>query len=82
MDAITIDLKNVKFPDASQVMLKSRLGSPTFGSSAREIGKVNFIKNVYHGNDAVKQGFFSNDPTMRNSNKIVDGTPAIRIRPH
>ena len=82
MDAITIDLKNVKFPDASQVMLKSRVGYPTFGADAREVGKVNFIKNVYHGKDAVHQGFFSNDPTMRNSNKSVDGTPALRIRPH
>ena len=82
MDAITIDLKNVKFPDASQVMLKSRVGYPTFGASAREVGKVNFIKNVYHGKDAVHQGFFSDDPTMRNSNKSVDGTPALRIRPH
>ena len=28
MDAITIDLKSVKFPDASQVMLKSRWVPP------------------------------------------------------
>lgn len=82
MDAITIDLKNVKFPDASQVLLKSKDGYPTFGESARQIGKVNFIKNVYHGKDALNQSFFSNDPTMRNSNKSVDGTSAVRIRPH
>lgn len=82
MDAITIDLKNVKFPNASQVHLKSKVGSPTFGTNAREIGKVNFIENVYHGRDAVDQGFFSQDVTNRNSNKQVGQIPAIQISAH
>ena len=82
MDAITIDLKNVKFPNTSQVHLKSKVGVPTFGANAREIGKVNFIKNVYHGKDAVNQGFFSKDVTNRNSNKQVGQIPAIQISAH
>lgn len=82
MDAITIDLKNVKFPNTSQVHLKSKVGFPTFGTNAREIGKVNFIKNVYHGKDAVNQGFFSKDVTNRNSNKQVGQIPAIQISAH
>ena len=82
MDAITIDLKNVKFPNTSQVHLKSKIGIPTFGTNAREIGKVNFIKNVYHGKDAVNQGFFSKDVTNRNSNKQVGQIPAIQISAH
>ena len=84
MDAITVDLKNVKFPDSSRVILKSRNGYPTFGEKDRKVGHVNFIKNVYHGKDAVNASFFSNDASSRISNKRVDSgnTPAIRIQPH
>ena len=52
MQAITIDLRNVFFPDGSMVYLQSQFGGidgiyPNFGSS--EVGRVNFIENVgYH----------------------------------
>jgi len=57
MEARTVDLKNVTFPNGSEVNLASDLGGvgangtgngkyPTFGIGQREIGRVNFIKNV------------------------------------
>lgn len=52
MQAITIDLRNIYFPDGSTVHLQSQFGGiqgiyPNFGSS--EVGRVNFIENVgYH----------------------------------
>jgi hypothetical protein len=52
MEAITIDLRNILFPEGSTVHLSSQFGGidgiyPNFGSS--EIGRVNFIENVgYH----------------------------------
>ena len=52
MQAITIDLRNVFFPDGSMVYLQSQFGGidgiyPNFGSS--QVGRVNFIENVgYH----------------------------------
>lgn len=78
MDANTIDLKNIKFPGSSEVMLKSKLGYPTFGHENRKIGHVNFIKNVYHGADSVNQGFFHSD--QRTSRKSLGSSPAIKIR--
>jgi hypothetical protein len=82
MDAITLDLKNVKFPNSSEVMLKSKLGYPTFGHQDRKVGHVNFIKNVYHGRDHVDSSFFSADPSLRVSNKKVGTAPAIKIGSH
>jgi hypothetical protein len=52
MEAITVDLRNILFPEGSTVHLSSQFGGldgiyPNFGSS--EIGRVNFIENVgYH----------------------------------
>ena len=52
MQAITIDLRNVFFPDGSMVHLQSQFGGydgiyPNFGDS--QPGRVNFIENVgYH----------------------------------
>ena len=57
MEATTVDLKNVTFPNGSEVNLASDLGGvgangigngkyPTFGIENRTIGRVNFIKNV------------------------------------
>jgi hypothetical protein len=60
MEARTVDLKNVTFPNGSEVKLASELGGvgangigngkyPTFGIGQREIGRVNFIDKVkYH----------------------------------
>jgi hypothetical protein len=51
MEARTVDLKNVTFPNGSEVNLASELGGvdgkyPTFGINDRTIGRVNFIDNV------------------------------------
>ena len=78
MDANTIDLKNVKFPDSSEVTLRSKYGYPTFGHENREVGHVNFIKNVYHGNDMVNPSFFHQD--SRTSLKKIGSSPALKIR--
>ena len=51
MQAITIDLQNINFPDGSMVNLSTLYGGidgkyPTFPSDTREIGRVNFLENV------------------------------------
>jgi hypothetical protein len=58
MQAITIDLRNIYFPNGSSVMLQSQFGGidgiyPTFPTGDpkdlfgnREVGRVNFIENV------------------------------------
>ena len=51
MEARTVDLKNVTFPNGSEVKLASELGGvdgkyPTFGINDRTIGRVNFIDQV------------------------------------
>ena len=57
MEATTVDLKNVTFPNGSEVNLASDLGGvgangtgngkyPTFGIENRTIGRVNFIDQV------------------------------------
>ena len=48
MDAITINLKNVTFPNTSEVMARSRDGSINAGT-----GSVNFLGNVKHGTDLI-----------------------------
>ena len=78
MDANTIDLKNIKFPDSSEVMLKSKLGYPTFGHENRKIGHVNFIKMSIKNSDAVNQGFFHSD--QRTSIKSFGFFTSIKIR--
>ena len=80
LDAITIDLKNVKFSNIKFIS-KVKLGSQTLVPMPVRSVK-HFIKNVYHGNDAVNQGFFSKDVTNRNSNKQVGQIPAIQISAH
>lgn len=51
MQAITIDLQNINFPDGSMVNLSTLYGGidgkyPTFPNQTREIGRVNFLENV------------------------------------
>jgi len=61
MEATTIRLSNVNFPSSSAVRLNSLKGAidgkyPNFGSaipSADQIGRVNFIKNVSSGGNAL-----------------------------
>ena len=82
MEAITIDLKNINFPSNSEVMLRSKDGYPTFGSSNRMIGAVNFIENVTHGSRSINsvQDFNTNGSNGYDS-KIMSGhSAAIKIR--
>ena len=82
MEAITIDLKNINFPSNSEVMLRSKDGYPTFGSSNRMIGAVNFIENVKHGSRSLNsvQDFNTNGSNGYDS-KIMSGhSAAIKIR--
>ena len=51
MQAITIDLQNINFPDGSMVNLSTLYGGidgkyPTFPTETREVGRVNFLENV------------------------------------
>lgn len=81
MEAITIDLKNVTFPNYSDVMLRSRDGLPTFGSDARAVGHVNFIENVKYGETLLKTDHFGGAAGHVNSTFLLpNGNPAIKIR--
>jgi hypothetical protein len=77
MDAITIDLKNVSFPEHSDVMLRSQIGSINGGT-----GSVNFLGNVKHGNDLITgQPQFNGIDGHWDSNKALpNGKAAIKIR--
>jgi hypothetical protein len=53
MEARTVDLRNVEFPSGSEIKLVSQLGGidgryPTFGLGERQMGRVNFIQDVYY----------------------------------
>ncbi|MDE0577314.1 MAG: hypothetical protein OSB39_10235 [Opitutales bacterium] len=57
MRATTIDLSNVDFPSSSIVQLHVMKGGldgkyPTFGSSNRAYGRVNFLRNISYGGKA------------------------------
>jgi hypothetical protein len=82
MEAITIDLKNINFPSNSEVMLRSKEGYPTFGSSNRMIGAVNFIENVRHGSHSISnaQDFNTNGSNGYNSKIMSGNSAAIKIR--
>ncbi|MBU62883.1 MAG: hypothetical protein CMI26_10320 [Opitutae bacterium] len=64
MDARTVDLKHVTFPNGSEVHLASDLGGvgangtgngkyPTFGIGQRQIGRVNFIDHVKYDTNLI-----------------------------
>jgi hypothetical protein len=64
MEARTVDLKHVTFPNGSEVHLASDLGGvgangigngkyPTFGIGQREIGRVNFIDQVKYDTNLI-----------------------------
>ena len=84
MDAITIDLANVTFPENSDVMLRSRDGGLNFGSSVT--GDVNFIKNVVHesiSSDALTEAHFDRskgDGHINSTSTLPNGRPLIKIR--
>jgi hypothetical protein len=79
MEARTVDLKNVTFPNGSEVNLASELGGvdgkyPTFGINDRAIGRVNFIDQVkYDTNLIYSQNSFDA------LGKLPNGKQAITI---
>ena len=82
MDAITIDLANVTFPENSEVMARSRDGTINNG-----IGSVKFGANVYHGSDiltgatgSATNEFNGKDGEWDLNKKIHNGKSAFVIR--
>jgi hypothetical protein len=87
MDAITIDLSNVTFPEYSDVMIRSRDGGLNFGSADRTVGDVNFIDNVKHlsisKNDALTKSDFDyskGDGHINSNLNLPNGNSLIKIR--
>jgi hypothetical protein len=83
MDAITIDLSNVTFPQNSDVMLRSRDGSMNFGATDRTVGSVNFIQNVKYGATAIESaGQFNGKDGHWDSTDLTlpNGKSAIKVR--
>ena len=83
MDAITIDLSNVTFPQNSDVMLRSKNGSMSFGSANRAVGSVNFIQNVKYGATAIESaGQFNGADGHWDSTELSlpNGKSAIKVR--
>ena len=82
MDAITINLKDVKFPHTSEVMARSRDGSINSGT-----GSVNFNGDVYHCPDlingtkgAANNHFNGKDGHWDLNKKLDNGKSAFVIR--
>jgi len=69
IEAATINLANIQFPEGSYVALGSKLGSANFGSSV--FGKVNFITNVKYGETVLNAGNFGDD--IRGTQNDVTG---------
>ncbi|MBT7741728.1 MAG: hypothetical protein HN727_08005 [Opitutae bacterium] len=83
MDAITIDLSNVTFPQNSDVMLRSRDGSMQFGPANRAVGSVNFIENVKYGATTIESaGQFNGKDGHWDSTDLTlpNGKAAIKVR--
>ncbi len=85
MEAITLNLKDVDFPEYSEVMLRSLKGTIDFNSFTNPtIGGVN-LTNVKHlgisPTQALEHTDFSGSNGKWNSDfSQPDGTPAVRIR--
>jgi len=85
MEAITVNLKNVNFPEYSEVMLRSQKGTLDFGTfSSPTIGGVN-LTNVKHlgisPDRSLQQSDFSGSNGKWNSTTTHNnGTPALRVR--
>lgn len=82
MDAITINLKNVTFPNTSEVMARTLDGTINSGT-----GSVNFLGNVKHGTDLISgaKGAASNefngiDGHYDLNKKLENGKSAFVIR--
>ena len=85
MEAITVNLKDVNFPEYSEVMLRSQKGTLDFGTfNSPTIGGVN-LTNVKHlgisPDRSLQQSDFSGSNGKWNSTTTHNnGTPALRVR--
>jgi len=81
MEAVTINLRNVNFPNTSEVTLRSRDGTIGFNQFATPIiGGVN-LTNVKHGATLLEQNSFNGGPGYWATNKALpNGTPAVQVK--
>ena len=83
MEAVTINLRNVTFPNTSEVTLRSRDGTIGFNNFSTPIlGGVN-MTNVKHGSNtlALSQGSFHGIPGKLATHKVLpNGTPAVQVK--
>ena len=83
MEAITLNLRNVNFPQTSEVVLRSQNGTLHFDTFTSPIvGGVN-LTNVKHGNDTLSQGSFvgknGNWATSGIDGIHPNGTPKVKV---
>ena len=81
MEAVTINLNNVIFPETAEVTLRSRDGTIGFNQFANPIpGGVNF-QNVKHGSTPIDgNGKFNGGQVTGNNKTLPNGTPAIQVK--
>jgi hypothetical protein len=80
MEAITINLRNVVFPNTSEVTLRSRDGTIGFDFSNPIPGGVN-MENVRHGSTLLQQASFSGTPGYYSSIKTLPhGAAAVQVK--
>jgi hypothetical protein len=81
MEAATINLRNVTFPNSSEVTLRSQNGAISFSTNPNvtHLG-VNF-DNVKHGATLLQQSSFSGAPGAYSSNKVLPhGAAAVQVK--
>jgi hypothetical protein len=81
MEAVTINLRNVTFPNTSEVTLRSRDGTIGFENfSNPTVGSVN-MSNVKHGTNVLSQSSFNGVAGHYSTNKALpNGTPAVQVK--
>jgi hypothetical protein len=81
MEAATINLRNVVFPNSSEVTLRSQNGTISFNTNPNvtHLG-VNF-DNVRHGSTLLEQSSFRGAAGYYSSNKVLPhGAPAVQVK--
>ena len=81
MEAVTINLRNVNFPNSSEVTLRSQNGTLGFNNFASPvIGAVN-LSNVKHGSDVLSLSSFTGTVGKYATSKVLpNGTPAVQVK--
>lgn len=81
MEAVTINLRNVNFPNASEVTLRSQNGTLGFNNFASPVvGAVN-LTNVKHGSNVLSLSSFTGSAGRYATSKVLpNGTPAVQVK--